>query len=131
MKEMCTQYCPLECDSMIFQVTQSLANYPSIQHATNDLMYNTIIQSKFPNKNLTYDLIKQSVLSLNVYYSDLSYMEYSQRAKTTLLDLVSNIGGIVGVFIGASFLSILEIAEVLIEVLSIFFTRNKVFNIAK
>ena len=128
---MCTQYCPLECDSMIFQMTQSSASYPSIQHASKALMNNAIIQSKFPNKNLTYDLIKQSVLRLNVYYSDLSYMEYSQRAKTTLIDLVSNIGGIVGVFIGASFLSILEIAEVLIEVLSIFFTRNKVFNIAK
>ncbi len=126
MKELCTQYCPLECDSMIFQIATTAATYPSIQHATSDLMNNSIIKSKFINESLTYDLVKQSVLSLNVYYADLSYMEYSQRAKTTLIDLVSNIGGIAGVFVGASFLSILEIFEALIDVLTIFFSRNKV-----
>ena len=129
MKELCTQYCPLQCDSMIFQITTIASSYPSIQHATSDLMSNSLIKSKFINENLTFDLIKQSVLSLNVYYADLSYMEYSQKAKTTLIDLVSNIGGITGVFIGASFLSILEIFEALIEVLTIFFSRNKVSNI--
>ena len=131
LSAMCTPYCPLECDSMIFQITTTSTGYPSLQYATKYLMNNSLIKSKFPNENLTYDLIKQSVLSLNVFYGDLAYIEYNQRPKTTFADLISNIGGILGVLIGASFLSILEIIEVLIEVLNFLFSRTKVFEISK
>jgi len=129
--QICTPYCPLECDSMIFQITTSSTGYPSFQYATKYLMNNPLIQSKFPNENLTYDLIKQSVLTLNVFYGDLSYTEYNQRAKTILTDLISNIGGILGVYIGASFLSILEIFEVVVEVLIHSISKTKVSLFSK
>jgi hypothetical protein len=70
-------------------------------------------------------LIKESVLSFNIYYEDLSYVEYRQSPKTRLADLISNIGGIVGVFIGASFLSFVEIVECAIEVVLILKSAKK------
>jgi hypothetical protein len=52
-------------------------------------MTNPIIKSKFQNETLTYDLLKQSVLSLSVYYDQLDYTQISKDAKLEIVDLVS------------------------------------------
>ena len=76
-------------------------------------------------------MIKGSVLSLNIYFEQLSYTEISQNAKTELVDLVSNIGGLLGLFIGTSFLSFVEIIEIFIEVFVILCTKFKVDQVKK
>jgi hypothetical protein len=96
-------------------------------------MTNPIITSKFQNETLTYDLISKSVLSLNVYYDQLSYTQISKDAKVELVDLVSSIGGLLGLFLGMSFLSFAEIVEMILEALSFFLQRsknNKILNLA-
>ncbi len=64
----CIQYCPLECNSVTYQISTAFSNYPTYNYALNSLMTNTIITSKFQNETLTFDLVAKSVLSLNVYY---------------------------------------------------------------
>ena len=119
----CVQYCPLECYPINYQITSSFTNYPSYNYALNSLMTNPIITSKFQNETLTYDLIKQSVLSLNVYYDHLAYTHISKEAKLELVDLVSGIGGLLGLFLGMSFLSFVELIEMFIETLIIILGR--------
>ena len=125
VNEKCSQYCPLECDSMGYQLTITTSLYPTKRYAESELMTNPTIKSKFLNETLTYDLIKQSVLSLNIYYDQLEYTASSQDAKTELYDLVSNLGGLFGLFLGVSFLSIIEIFEILIEIISILISKAK------
>ena len=126
IKEFCAPDCPLECDSMNYQTTANFLQYPSMQYASKFLMNNPVLQSKFRNETITYDLIRQSVLCLNVYYDRFFYSEFSQKPKTSILDLISNIGGIAGVFIGASLLSFLELFEALIEILTIIISKTLV-----
>jgi len=92
-------------------------------------MNNPIITSKFPNETLTYDLIKQSVVSLNVYYDQLSYTQISKEAKLDLVDLISGIGGLLGLFLGISFLSFAEFIEMIIETIVIISTKKYVTRI--
>ena len=87
------------------------------------------ITSKFPNETLTYDLIKQSVLSLNVYYDQLSYTQISKDAKLDLVDLISGIGGLLGLFLGMSFLSFAEFIEIILEALVISLNEPKISSI--
>ena len=54
-----------------------------------------------------------------VYYDDLKYTLITQQPKTLLVDLVPNIGGILGLFVGTSFLSFVEIIELIIELIYI------------
>ena len=46
-----------------------------------------------------------------------------QEPKILLTDLVSNIGGTLGLFLGISFLSFIELFELIIEILFIFFKK--------
>jgi len=115
INKLCMQDCPLECDTIEYQIATTYSHYPSMNYAKEELMNRPLIKSKLTNDSkLNYELIRQSVLSLNVYYDDFLYAEYSQSPKGEIPDLVSNVGGIVGVFIGASLLSFVEIFEVLI-----------------
>jgi hypothetical protein len=125
----CIQYCPLECYVTNYQITTTFSNYPTYNYALNSLMTNPIITSKFQNETLTYDLIKQSVLSLNVYYDQLAYTQISKEAKLEIVDLVSGIGGLLGLFLGMSFLSFAEFIEMIIETLVIIFKRPRAIRI--
>jgi hypothetical protein len=121
----CNQYCPLECYSISYELTSSFSSYPTRNYAKKSLLNNTIITSKFQNEILTYDLLKESVLSLNIYYDKLTYTGITKDAKTELIDLISNIGGLLGLFLGISFLSFVEIIEIIIETLIIMFSKHK------
>jgi hypothetical protein len=125
MSKNCVQYCPLECKSVNYQITTTFSNYPSYNYALDSLMNNPIIKSKFQNETLTYDLIKQSVLSLNVYYDQLSYTQISKDAKLGLVDLISGIGGLLGLFLGMSFLSFVELIEIILESIVIILKKFK------
>ena len=122
--QFCSKFCPLECESMSFQITTSFTNYPTKQYADKYLINNPNIKSKFDNDSLNYDMIKKSTLSLNIYYEQLSYTEISQKAKTEIVDLVSNIGGLMGLFLGISFLSFCEIIEAFVDILFILFDKT-------
>ena len=92
----CEEYCPSECDSLNYQVENSI-------YYREDQNYTTI---KLYMKNLKYTLI-------------------SQQAKMNTDDLISNIGGTISLFIGISFISLFEIFEIFFESIAFLFKRNK------
>ena len=61
-----------------------------------------------------------------IYFGDLRYTLISQQPKTILADLVSNVGGTLGLFLGMSFLSFIEIVEIIFELSNVLlFTKEK------
>lgn len=136
VESICSQDCPLECESYIYHVYTSSADYPTTGYAKY-LVDNKVLRSKFSSANITnmtYNTIKQNVVALNVYYDTISYKHFYELKKTSLLDLVANIGGTMGLFIGISFLSFVEIIDALIMIIITLFKRliqpnkNKVSN---
>ena len=121
----CIQYCPLECNSISYKLTNSFSSFPSKSFA-DSLMTNPIITSKFSNGTLNYESIKQSVLSLNIYYDRLAFTQISKETKFEIVDLISAIGGLLGLFLGMSFLSFVEIIEIILEAFVILFERQKI-----
>ena len=94
--ETCSQYCPLECDSVEYQNTYSMVPY------------------------------NQEETDVYIYFGELKYTLISQQPKTILADLVSNVGGTLGLFLGMSFLSFIEIVEIIFELSNVlFFTKEK------
>jgi len=83
--EKCKEYCPLECDSVSYSV--------NVESYLNEM-----------NKTEVY-----------LYYESLIYTSISEIPKTKPFDLISNIGGILGLFVGFSFMSLFEIGELFIE----------------
>ena len=112
----CMDQCPLECESVSYDLTLSSSDYPS------QFMYDQY-KSMFPQIT-SYDLFKKSAVSLNVYYSMLAYTQLTEIKKTEVIDLFSNIGGTLGLYIGISFLSLIELVEIVFEVLLVLFYKE-------
>lgn len=121
INDICSSKRPLECNTESLPVTITFSDYPSRAFAENILLKNPILAAYFPNETITYEKIKRSVLALNVYYDELAYTFTSQQPKMQIFDIISNIGGLFGLFIGISFLSFVEILEAFYEVLHILF----------
>jgi hypothetical protein len=120
----CLPSCPLECDTQEFKISTSFLNYPHLSKV-NGLLNNPIIKSKYENiSNITVNQLRESVVSVAIYYDDLSYTVISKKPAMILLDLISAIGGIMGIFLGISFLSFLEIIEFIILIIGNFLRKT-------
>lgn len=93
--------CPVECESDRIDVTTSNVIYPNNKYS-DYLLQNQIIIDQFNNLNYSenekYARLKERVLSLTVFYDELKYTSVQQAIKTSDIDLVSNIGGTLGLF---------------------------------
>lgn len=58
-----------------------------------------------------------SVLAVKVFYSTGSYTKITEKPALELKDLIPNVGGTLGLFLGIGVLSFVEIIEILIEIL--------------
>ena len=86
---MCDSYCPLECDSLTYTTESSALWYPEFD---------------------------THLLRFKVYLRSLQYTSIVQEEKTPIINLISNIGGILGLFIGVGFINLFEIIELSAEV---------------
>ena len=113
--ELCSPFCPIECETISYTTYITISDYPSVTRQ-NTLLKDPVIRKHFENITvISSDFLKKSVLSVFVYYSDLKYTLFSESEKMLPFELISSIGGTLGLFIGVSFLSFLEIIEFFYE----------------
>ncbi|CAF0856066.1 unnamed protein product [Brachionus calyciflorus] len=105
IRDNCIPKCPLECETMSFKKTISFSLYPNDQ-ADLEL-------SKF--YNLKEGKYSDDVALVNIYYDELGYTQMVELSTLDFPILLSNLGGIGGLFLGISVLSLIEILELLIE----------------
>ena len=97
--EKCSKYCPLECDTLNYKISHSSKMISSLETS----------------------IIRTKMFKVYVFYEDLKYTLITQKPKIELFGLISNIGGTLGLFIGFSFISVLELFELLVEYTLIIF----------
>lgn len=95
-REKCDKYCPKECDSMTYEIDQ---NYLGVAPKQFLKIY-----------NLTKEYNDDTYL-IFIYYSDLNYVHLKELIKYCPFDLFSQIGGLLGLFIGIGLLSMVEIID--------------------
>ncbi|VDK23620.1 unnamed protein product [Anisakis simplex] len=61
------------------------------------------------NSNWTAERVQKNFAVLNVFYREMSYIFNDQVQSTTLVHVLSNIGGNMGMFFGASVITIIEL----------------------
>ena len=89
----CKEQCPKECTTLDFEI----------------LVNNPVLAFNSSNK-----------LVFKIWYLDFNYIEISQTPKMSGYSLLNEIGGALGLFVGVSFLSILELFEYLFEIFLIY-----------
>ena len=96
----CEKACPQECTSISYD--------------------NTIRQVALP-QDYSYNQ-----LNIFAYFTDFRYTQVSQIAKSTLPDLIATAGGTMGLFLGVSLLSFVEILHLVVEILYLVNESNKI-----
>ena len=65
----------------------------------------------------TYDLYKDYFYSMKIFYAEASYTQVTESPQDDLIGLLSNLGGNLGMFLGFSIFSFVELMELLIKIL--------------
>ena len=106
----CSAMCPQECNitsytlfnSKLTRIIFSDKNKINIASPLSKPVYILI-----PEQSTEYEL--------KIFYNDLNHIELTQVPKTSLSDIVSNVGGTTGLFLGASFMTFIELFGFIFE----------------
>ncbi len=96
----CYSFCPKTCNIQLYRVIEDGMK----SHHTSNIS-------------------KNQFREIRLYYNSLEYTEIIQIPKTTTADLVSNIGGTLGLFMGLSLLSFVEFIEFIILLFTVFIRK--------
>jgi len=95
-----------------------MSDFPN-QKYSDYLLNQTNIVNLFnrSNVNLSSDELKRSFLEVYVYFDELKYTMIEETEKMSIIDLISNCGWQMGLFIGVSFLSFIELVDLALQIL--------------
>jgi hypothetical protein len=120
LNENCYPLCPLECASSELKTSTSLNEYPSSNLAifvAKNLISNLYSQSTFSRP------LEKNILKVNIFFDSLSYTSITEVPSIDQITFISNIGGLLGLFLGATVLSFLELVEFVIIIFQIIKSR--------
>ena len=105
--------CPLQCNFFAFTKEISYLNFPSLNYAIKLRDEANVFINSSLGRPLTFEDIKTSTASVKISYgySAIGYYIRDEFPSISGISLISNIGGTLGLFLGMSFLSILEFVE--------------------
>ena len=106
--------CPLQCTTDRYSITPSFAQYPTDGYLELILNKSSIRQS---HPDLSKSNIKKRLLAFNVFYNELSYTRVTQLPKYESLDLLASMGGFMGLLLGASLMTFVELIEIFFRIL--------------
>jgi hypothetical protein len=103
--------CPLECNQTDYEVSVLTSSATSLGYLKEYAEYNYEGQYSQNFNPAT------SAYVVNVYFSELGYTQIVGVPNYTPISLISNIGGTLGLFLGMSLLSFIEIVDLIIQMI--------------
>jgi len=110
IEETCASECPLECDYITYETSMSQLDYPNRQH------FDDLKTRYIEYENMSLEKYKKTHLRLNIHFRSNEYTEIREFPKMSALELVSNLGGVLGIFLGLSIFSFVEVFEILLRI---------------
>lgn len=103
----------MECNSESFPSSVSFSKFPTneywqslldkypnvtykIFNMSLDDLYNKFNQGLITSEEIN-DILRDNVVALSVYYDEMSYTLIQELVKTELSDIISNVGGTLGI----------------------------------
>ncbi|CAD5211870.1 unnamed protein product [Bursaphelenchus xylophilus] len=107
--------CRMECDRWDYQVYTSYSDGFSRAVAAYLKKHEKIRDTK----------LKKDFVGIAVFFREISFTEYEQVERTSLSEILSDIGGNMGLFLGMSVLSVIEIIIYLVKVSWLFVSSKR------
>lgn len=123
----CLAACPEQCELTQFQTQQTFSQY-----SENFLKYISTTPKIGPLLHQFYnrtggfdeDLIRHSITTVYIYFDKLAYKLFKEVPQMQMNDLISGIGGVLGLLLGASALSMFEIVSLIFELVLDVLVKN-------
>lgn len=106
----CFKKCPEECHQIEYKIFQYFSKYPNDAYAL-ELKKNSRLLA-----NLSVKDVKKSMILLNVNYETMIATVTEETPAMPFATLLGNLGGQLGLFLGLSVISFVEIVEILVIV---------------
>uniref|UniRef100_A0A914DFG0 Glycoside hydrolase 35 catalytic domain-containing protein n=1 Tax=Acrobeloides nanus TaxID=290746 RepID=A0A914DFG0_9BILA len=108
--------CKIECEKWQYHTYNSYSD-----------TYSRGALAWFSNRNSTWNTsyVRTNFVTINVFYRELTYALFQQSQSITITTLLSNIGGNMGMFLGMSLLSIIEVLMYFYKLVWIFISRSR------
>ncbi|KAK2164455.1 hypothetical protein LSH36_63g05070 [Paralvinella palmiformis] len=118
-------YCPNSCDEVIFVLSASTAEWPS------DVQKSSILSrfySKAPSLFLDPtdpEKYKRNLLKVEVFYEEFNFELMQENAAYYTSNYLSDVGGVLGLWLGCSILTLIEFVELIMDVLAVCLMRRR------
>ncbi|CAM9304549.1 unnamed protein product [Lampetra fluviatilis] len=104
----CIQVCRQICSETEHEVTLSLADWPS--KASKGWLLRALSEERGLPAN---DTLKPSDIAIvNIYFKDLTQKTISESPASSIVTLLSNLGGLLGLWLSCSMLCVVEVLEI-------------------
>ncbi|NXD40716.1 SCNNB protein, partial [Copsychus sechellarum] len=124
-RQICIDSCKETCNDTQYKMTISMADWPS--EASEDWIFHILSYERDMSTNVTLD--RNGIIKLNIYFQEYNYRTISESAATTIVWLLSSLGGQFGFWMGGSVLCLIEFGEIIID--SLWITIINVISWAK
>jgi hypothetical protein len=130
MNECQMSFCPLECNSVTYDLSLSSLEYHSQNHYENTIntQDNRDYFQRVYNETLSLEAYKSRTVSFVVFYPSLQYTLLTESPKTSVADLFSQIGGSLGMFVSFSIFTLFELCEIVILIIYNILFKNESNN---
>jgi hypothetical protein len=103
-----SKMCPLECNDILFDMTLSSADYPTLNWYRMQKYNKKFSNKHFKNVTMTFERVKKKICAVKIFYPYLKFTSIIEFKKITFIDLLSRIGGTLSLFCGLSLLHIIN-----------------------
>jgi len=104
--------CPLHCYQPTYPY--SVSTSPLSEQFLNYMSQ----RSQFKGRNLTTSRLSKELTYLDIFYSELSYVDIQTTPTYDFLNLVCDIGGALGLILGGTLLTVVEFAQLFVQLFS-------------
>ena len=113
----CISKCPLECHKYSFDNFKSYAYYPLPLYVNQTLQISDILTKAYPNETDFTDNLASNAVQITVFYDTLTYTKVEEEPKITWDNLIGTLGGHLHLFLGMSFISLIELIELVVQLI--------------
>jgi dihydroorotate dehydrogenase len=93
----------LECSHVNYEFSISSSNFPTYDYYRLYKNDKSFIEHNLKDYNISFESFKNRALAVNIFYPQLKYTVITELQKTSIFDLLSTIGGELGLFLGNYF----------------------------
>ena len=124
-------YCPLECESIKYDLSLSSLVYPDeityeLEYDTKEARDKLRLETTTNQSEMSYEYVRSNYVFFTVYYPSLQYTFMSESPKTQIIDLFTQVGGALGMFVSFSIFTLFEFMEIILLVLKDLITKPKI-----